>query len=717
MKLLGKIRIYELSKELDIPSKSLINKLSELGIKVKNHMSTIEDTDADMVKELLKKNTNNQKSSNQNNTQGKKQINNQKNNKDKSKNKEKGNKNRVDKRTDKTSNKTSNKRNYKKNFNKKSAKKSKSKVKNIKPKRITNIEIPSTISIKDYSQLTGIKVNEILKNLLSIGITSNINGSINFEAAAELGKKYGIKVTMEEKQDLESIYLTEKPDKKEDLESRPPVITVMGHVDHGKTTLLDAIRKTSVTSGEAGGITQHIGAYTAELSGKKIVFLDTPGHEAFTSMRARGAQVTDIVILVVAADDGVMPQTVEAINHAKAAKVPIIVAVNKIDRPNANPDRVKQELVEYGLVPEEWGGDTIYVPVSALKKQGINDLLEMILLLADILDLKANPHKEANGSVIEAKLDKGMGTVATVIVQNGTLHVGDMVVCDVTYGKVRALIDDKGKRIKEAKPSIPVSVLGLSDVPNVGSKFNVVPTEKIAKEISDHRQDNLRQEKYNYTNKVSIDQLFDQIQEGKIKDFNIVLKGDVQGSVEAIKQSLMGLSNDEVRVNIIHDGVGIISETDVMLASASNAVVIGFNVTADANARLIASKENVEIRRYRIIYELLDEIKAAMKGMLAPVVKEVTLGRIEVRQVFKVPGVGAVAGGYVLDGKVIRNANVRVIRNGSILNEDKISSLKRFKDDVKEVVQGYECGIGLEHFNDIKVGDVFEIYTFEEVPQ
>jgi translation initiation factor IF-2 len=713
VKLLGKIRIYELSKELDIPSKSLINKLSELGIKVKNHMSTIEDTDADMVKELLKKNTNNQKSSNQNNTQGKKQINNQKNNKDKSKNKEKGNKNRVDKRTDKTSNK----RNYKKNFNKKSAKKSKSKVKNIKPKRITNIEIPSTISIKDYSQLTGIKVNEILKNLLSIGITSNINGSINFEAAAELGKKYGIKVTMEEKQDLESIYLTENPDKKEDLESRPPVITVMGHVDHGKTTLLDAIRKTSVTSGEAGGITQHIGAYTAELSGKKIVFLDTPGHEAFTSMRARGAQVTDIVILVVAADDGVMPQTVEAINHAKAAKVPIIVAVNKIDRPNANPDRVKQELVEYGLVPEEWGGDTIYVPVSALKKQGINDLLEMILLLADILDLKANPHKEANGSVIEAKLDKGMGTVATVIVQNGTLHVGDMVVCDVTYGKVRALIDDKGKRIKEAKPSIPVSVLGLSDVPNVGSKFNVVPTEKIAKEISDHRQDNLRQEKYNYTNKVSIDQLFDQIQEGKIKDFNIVLKGDVQGSVEAIKQSLMGLSNDEVRVNIIHDGVGIISETDVMLASASNAVVIGFNVTADANARLIASKENVEIRRYRIIYELLDEIKAAMKGMLAPVVKEVTLGRIEVRQVFKVPGVGAVAGGYVLDGKVIRNANVRVIRNGSILNEDKISSLKRFKDDVKEVVQGYECGIGLEHFNDIKVGDVFEIYTFEEVPQ
>ncbi len=710
---MGKIRIYELSKELDIPSKSLINKLSELGIKVKNHMSTIEDTDADMVKELLKKNTNNQKSSNQNNTQGKKQINNQKNNKDKSKNKEKGNKNRVDKRTDKTSNK----RNYKKNFNKKSAKKSKSKVKNIKPKRITNIEIPSTISIKDYSQLTGIKVNEILKNLLSIGITSNINGSINFEAAAELGKKYGIKVTMEEKQDLESIYLTENPDKKEDLESRPPVITVMGHVDHGKTTLLDAIRKTSVTSGEAGGITQHIGAYTAELSGKKIVFLDTPGHEAFTSMRARGAQVTDIVILVVAADDGVMPQTVEAINHAKAAKVPIIVAVNKIDRPNANPDRVKQELVEYGLVPEEWGGDTIYVPVSALKKQGINDLLEMILLLADILDLKANPHKEANGSVIEAKLDKGMGTVATVIVQNGTLHVGDMVVCDVTYGKVRALIDDKGKRIKEAKPSIPVSVLGLSDVPNVGSKFNVVPTEKIAKEISDHRQDNLRQEKYNYTNKVSIDQLFDQIQEGKIKDFNIVLKGDVQGSVEAIKQSLMGLSNDEVRVNIIHDGVGIISETDVMLASASNAVVIGFNVTADANARLIASKENVEIRRYRIIYELLDEIKAAMKGMLAPVVKEVTLGRIEVRQVFKVPGVGAVAGGYVLDGKVIRNANVRVIRNGSILNEDKISSLKRFKDDVKEVVQGYECGIGLEHFNDIKVGDVFEIYTFEEVPQ
>ncbi len=693
---MGKMRVYELSKELGIPSKNLINQLSELGINVKNHMSTLEDTEVEMLKNLFNANKNETASD-------------------------------VDKNTANTGETMQNKKNSKKRVNNSSGKRSKSNrpknnnskknIKDNKPKPIKKIKISSTISIKDYSLLTGIKVNEILKYLLSLGVSSNINGDIDFEAASKVGNKYGIEVEMEEVQDIETKYLTEQPDNETDLEPRPPVITVMGHVDHGKTTLLDAIRKTNVTSSEAGGITQHIGAYTVELNNKKIVFLDTPGHEAFTSMRARGAQVTDIVILVVAADDGVMPQTIEAINHAKAANVPIIVAINKIDKPNANPDRVKQELVEYGLVPEEWGGDTVYVPVSALKKQGISELLEMILLIADLLNLKANPHKNAMGTVIEARLDKGMGPVTTVLVQNGTLNIGDIVICGTTFGKVRALIDDKGRRIKRATPSIPVSVLGLSDVPDVGNKFNVVSDEKIAKEISDHRKDNLRQEQFSYTNKISIDQLFDQIQEGKIKDFNIVLKGDVQGTVEAIKQSLSGFSNEEVRVNIIHNGVGIISETDVMLASASNAIVIGFNVTADANARLLATKENVEIRTYRIIYELLDEIKSAMKGMLAPVIKEVILGRVNVRQVFKVPGVGTVAGCYVLDGKVTRTANVRIIRNGAIINEDKISSLKRFKDDAKEVAQGYECGIGLEHFNDIKVEDIFEIYTFEEIPQ
>ncbi|MDI6602442.1 MAG: translation initiation factor IF-2 [Thermoanaerobacteraceae bacterium] len=679
VKLLGKIRVYELSKELGIPSKDLISQLSELGVDVKNHMSTLEDAEVEMIRDLFN----------------------------------------ISKKEVKPEEDILSKNNKQENSNNKNRTKkiSNGRMREPEKKLLKKIKIPSTVSIKDFSELSGIKVNDILKYLLSIGISSNINSRIDYETAAIIGQKHGIDVELEEIQDIESLYLTEKPDTEEEMEPRPPVITVMGHVDHGKTTLLDAIRKTNVTASEAGGITQHIGAYTVELNNKKIVFIDTPGHEAFTSMRARGAQITDIVVLVVAADDGVMPQTIEAINHAKAANVPIIVAVNKIDKPNANPDRVKQELTEYGLIPEEWGGDTIFVPISALKKQGINDLLEMILLLADLLDLKANPNKSASGIIIEARLDKGMGPVTTVLVQNGTLNVGDVIISGTSYGRVRALIDDKGRRVKKATPSIPVSVLGLSEVPNVGDKFYVVADEKIAKEISDYRKDKLRQEHYNYSNRISFDQLFNQIQEGKIKDFNIVLKGDVQGSVEAIKQSLLRLSNEEVRVNIIHDGVGAISETDVMLASASNAIVIGFNVVADAKARTLAVKEKVEMRTYRIIYELLDEIDSAMKGMLAPEIKEVILGRVEVRQVFKVPGAGIVAGSYVLDGKVTRNAHVRIIRNGTIINEDKISSLKRFKDDVREVAQGYECGIGLEHFNDIKVGDIFEIYTFEEIPR
>lgn len=676
MKLLGKIRVYELSKELGISSKDLIKHLIDLGIDVKNHMSTLENTEVEMIRDLFNVSKQN-----------------------------------IDMEEDGSKNKGHD--NYKNKLNKGTDMKKGSNVQ----KAVKTIKIPSSISIKELSELLGIKVNDILKFLLSHGISSNINSNVDFETATMIGAKYNIEVILEEQQDIESIYLTEEPDREDQMEPRPPIVTVMGHVDHGKTTLLDAIRKTNVTSSEAGGITQHIGAYTVELNNRKIVFIDTPGHEAFTAMRARGAQITDIVILVVAADDGVMPQTIEAINHAKAANVPIIVAVNKIDKPNANAERVKQELSEYGLIPEEWGGDTIFVPVSALRKQGINELLEMILLLSDLLELKANPNKRASGVVIESRLDKGMGSVATVLVQSGTLKVGDIVISGTSFGRVRALIDDKGRRVKKATPSIPVSVLGLSEVPNVGDKFYVVPDEKIAKAISDYRKDRLRQQQYNNINKLSFDQLFNQIQEGKIKNFNIILKGDVQGSLEAIKQSLLRLSNDEVHLNIIHDGVGAISETDVMLASASNAIIIGFNVAADAKARTLATKEKVEIRIYRVIYDLLDDIGAAIKGMLAPKVEEIILGRAEVRQVFKVPGAGMIAGSYVLEGKVTRNAQVRIIRNGTIINDDRISSLKRFKDDVREVAQGYECGIGLERFNDIKVGDILEIYAFEEIPR
>jgi translation initiation factor IF-2 len=673
---LGKIRVYELSKELGISSKDLIKHLIDLGIDVKNHMSTLENTEVEMIRDLFNVSKQN-----------------------------------IDMEEDGSKNKGHD--NYKNKLNKGTDMKKGSNVQ----KAVKTIKIPSSISIKELSELLGIKVNDILKFLLSHGISSNINSNVDFETATMIGAKYNIEVILEEQQDIESIYLTEEPDREDQMEPRPPIVTVMGHVDHGKTTLLDAIRKTNVTSSEAGGITQHIGAYTVELNNRKIVFIDTPGHEAFTAMRARGAQITDIVILVVAADDGVMPQTIEAINHAKAANVPIIVAVNKIDKPNANAERVKQELSEYGLIPEEWGGDTIFVPVSALRKQGINELLEMILLLSDLLELKANPNKRASGVVIESRLDKGMGSVATVLVQSGTLKVGDIVISGTSFGRVRALIDDKGRRVKKATPSIPVSVLGLSEVPNVGDKFYVVPDEKIAKAISDYRKDRLRQQQYNNINKLSFDQLFNQIQEGKIKNFNIILKGDVQGSLEAIKQSLLRLSNDEVHLNIIHDGVGAISETDVMLASASNAIIIGFNVAADAKARTLATKEKVEIRIYRVIYDLLDDIGAAIKGMLAPKVEEIILGRAEVRQVFKVPGAGMIAGSYVLEGKVTRNAQVRIIRNGTIINDDRISSLKRFKDDVREVAQGYECGIGLERFNDIKVGDILEIYAFEEIPR
>ena len=499
------------------------------------------------------------------------------------------------------------------------------------------------------------------------------------------------------------------------LKERPPVVTIMGHVDHGKTTLLDTIRHTNVTAAEAGGITQHIGAYQVEASGKKITFLDTPGHAAFTTMRARGAQVTDITVLVVAADDGVMPQTIEAINHAKAADVPIIVAVNKIDKPEANPDRVKQQLTEHGLVPEEWGGETIYVPVSALKGEGIDELLEMILLVAEVQELKANPDKRARGVVIEAELDKNRGPVATVLVQNGTLRVGDALVAGNYFGKVRAMINDRGRRVKEATPSTPVEILGLSDVPNAGDPFMVFEDEKQAREIADIRAERQRQKELKVQTRITLDDLYKQIQEGDVKELNIIIKADVQGSAEALRGGLEKIDVEGVKVKIIHSGVGAITESDIILASASNAIVIGFNVRPEPNARAMAEQEKVDLRLHRVIYDVIEEIESAMKGMLDPEYEEKVVGTAEVRQTFKVSKVGTIAGCYVTNGKVVRDGKARLIRDGVVIHEGEVDTLRRFKDDVREVAQGYECGMTLKNFNDIKEGDIIEIYVVEEV--
>lgn len=578
---------------------------------------------------------------------------------------------------------------------------------------IKKIVLGESVVVQDFAKKIGKTASDVIKKLIALGVMATVNQEIDFETAAIIAAEYGIEVDFKTDKPLTEI--AEIEDDPATLKERPPVVTVMGHVDHGKTSLLDAIRLTNVTATEAGGITQHIGAYQVEVKKRKVTFLDTPGHEAFTAMRARGAQATDIAVLVVAADDGVMPQTVEAINHAKAANVPIIVAVNKIDKPEANPERVKQQLTEYGLVPEEWGGDTLFVPVSALKKEGINELLEVILLVAEMSELKANPNRLAAGVVIEAELDKGRGPVATVLVQKGTLRVGDIIVTGATYGKVRAMVDDKGHRIKEAGPSVPVEVLGLSAVPEAGEIFQVVEDEKLAKEVTNQRQIVKRQEELQQNNKISLDDLFKNINAGDLKELNIIVKADVQGSVEALKQSLERLNNEEVKVNIIHGGVGAITETDVMLASASKAIIIGFNVRPDANARRAAENEQVDIRIYRIIYEAIDSIKAAMSGLLEPELKETILGRAEVRAIFKVPKAGVVAGSYVVEGKITNKAKVRVIRDGIVIHEGEMDSLRRFKDDVKEVAQGFECGIGLARFNDLKEGDIIEAYTFEEI--
>lgn len=681
---MSKTRVYELAKELKLTSKELISKLNELDINVKNHMSTLEDDEVSLIIDLLSEKP---ESDNDNDDlDGYDEIKekpSKKSTKKSKKSKNKGEKNIVAEKADDT---------------------------------VKIISIPSFITVKDLSEKMKINPSDIIKKLISRGIMVTINQQIDYDSAAQIAEEYGFLLDKKE-EDEDNLEIVDKEDDEKDLRLRPPVVTVMGHVDHGKTSLLDAIRKTKVTQHEAGGITQHIGASVVEINGKKIVFLDTPGHEAFTAMRARGASVTDIAVLVVAADDGVMPQTIEAINHAKAANVPIIVAINKIDKPNANPDRVKQELAEQGLVPEDWGGNTICVNVSAQKKIGLDDLLEMILLEAEMLELKANPNRSARGTIIEAQLDKSRGPVATVLVQKGTLKTGDIIIAGTAYGKVRAMFDDKGRKIKKAAPSIPVEVLGLSDVPEAGDILVVLDDEKKARSISEKRKEKQREEEIKQKQKISLDELFNQIKEGNVKELNLILKADVQGSVEALKKSIEQLSNEEVRIKVIHGAVGAITETDVMFASASNAIIIGFNVRPDGNAKSLAEKEKVDIRLYRIIYDAIDDLKAAMKGMLEPEFREKELGKAEVRAIFRVPGVGNVAGCYVTEGKITRNADIRVVRDGIVIFEGKISSLKRFKDDVKEVQEGFECGIGIERFNDIKEGDVFEAYQMEEIPR
>ncbi len=575
--------------------------------------------------------------------------------------------------------------------------------------------IPNEITVGELASRLGISPTEVIKKLMLLGVMAAVNQTIDFDIASLVAEELDAIVEKEIILTNEEILLEEAEDKEEDLQPRSPVVVVMGHVDHGKTSLLDAIRSTHVTDTEAGGITQHIGAHRVRIHDKKITFLDTPGHEAFTAMRARGAQVTDIAILVVAADDGIMPQTVEAINHAKAANLSIIVAINKIDKEGANPDRIKQELTEHELIPEDWGGDTICVEVSAKKKQNIEGLLEMVLLVAEMRDLKANPNKRASGTVIESKLDKGRGPVATVLVQSGTLKVGDIVIAGTAVGHVRAMLDDKGKNVKKAGPSVPVEILGLSEVPSGGEIFNVVSDERLAKTVVDERKFKIKEEKIKSTTAVTLDDLFDRIKEGQVKELNIIVKADVQGSVEAVKQSLEKLSNEEVRVKTIHGGVGAIRESDVMLAYASNAIIVGFNVRPDAGAAMSAEAQGVDMRLYRVIYEAIEEIEAAMKGMLEPTFKEEVTGHAEIRQTFKVSGVGTIAGCYVTDGVINRNSQVRIVRDGIVVHEGALASLKRFKDDAKEVNSGYECGLSIERFNDIKEGDVVECFQMVEV--
>ncbi|GAB6137610.1 translation initiation factor IF-2 [Halanaerobaculum tunisiense] len=647
------VRIHELADELGLDSKELIAMLQDLGEEVDSHMNTIDKDTAELVTEMI----------------------------------------------------------FGEEEEEEEAKET-TEADNL-------IEIEDTLTVKELAEELDIAPNSLMTELISSGIMATINQELDLETIEEIADEYGyqVKNVTSEEEDSDDVFglISDIEDDPADLEVRSPVVTVMGHVDHGKTTLLDAIRESNVTASEAGGITQHIGAYQVTIDGDRITFLDTPGHEAFTQMRARGAQATDIAILVVSADDGIMPQTVEAINHAQTAEVPIIVAINKIDKPNAQPEQVKQELTQHGLVPEEWGGDTVCVPVSALKQENLDELLEMILLTSEMEELTANPNRKANGVIVEAELDRGRGPVATVLVKNGTLQVGDAIVAGLAHGRVRAMIDDHGNRVEEVGPATPVEVLGLSEVPSAGDLLEVLEDDQQVRKIAERRQDQKRVEDLKRKAAVSLDDLFDQIQKGEIKELNVVIKADVQGTVEAVKESLVQLSTNEVQVNTVHGGVGAISETDVMLASASRAIIIGFNVRPGSAARKIAEKEGVDIRTYQVIYEAISDVKDAMEGLLDPDYKEVVIGRAEVRDTIKVPGVGIISGTYVTEGKINRNAKIRLLRDNQIIHDGTISSLKRFEDDVREVAEGYECGVGIEDYNDIKVGDVLEVYKLKAV--
>lgn len=705
---MSKKRIYEYAKELNLKSKDVIDELKKMDVEVSNHMQALEDNQIVALDKIYKQdNKQNDKGQAQ---QSKNQDQKQDNKKQQSSQKSAQNNNKDSKNNKKQKNKKQNNKNNKK-YNKQ----------NNKEQQATK-ETPSKITYQDgitvgeLADKLNVESSDVIKKLFLLGIMANINQSLDDETLEVIVDEYGVELEKEEVVDEEdlAIYFEDATDDEDAIE-RPAVVTIMGHVDHGKTTLLDSIRHTKVTAGEAGGITQHIGAYQIENDGKTITFLDTPGHAAFTTMRARGAQVTDITILVVAADDGVMPQTIEAINHAKEANVPTIVAVNKIDKPTSNPDRVMQELTEYGLIPEDWGGDTIFVPLSALSGDGIDNLLEMIVLVSEVQELKANPNNRAVGTVIEAELDKSRGPSASLLVQNGTLNVGDSLVVGNTYGRIRAMVNDLGQRIKTAGPSTPVEITGINDVPQAGDRFVVFSDEKQARRIGEARhEENILQQRQESKN-VSLDNLFEQMKQGEMKDLNVIIKGDVQGSVEALAASLMKIDVEGVNVRIIHTAVGAINESDVTLANASNGIIIGFNVRPDSGAKRAAEAENVDMRLHRVIYNVIEEIEAAMKGLLDPEFEEQVIGQAEVRQTFKVSKVGTIAGSYVTDGKITRNAGVRVIRDGVVQFEGELDTLKRYKDDVKEVAQGYECGITVEKFNDLKEGDIIEAYEMVEV--
>jgi translation initiation factor IF-2 len=730
---MSKIRVYEYAKQNKISSKDVISKLKEMNIDVSNHMATIdeetvqklnesfqpkkekparpskpangkeqpkpsktaktdnfEDDDVTPIKVKVKsapKNREGKKHDQEYQSKEKKAFN--KNGKNKKKNK--------------------NHHNNKQNHQKQASQPKKEKE---LPSKITYTD---SLTVAELAKKLHREPSEIIKKLFMLGVIATINQVLEEDAIELIASEYGVEVEKQESVDITDLEVYFTPDEEDQLEERPPVVTIMGHVDHGKTTLLDSIRNTKVTEGEAGGITQHIGAYQVMVNGKKITFLDTPGHAAFTTMRARGAQVTDITVLVVAADDGVMPQTIEAINHAKAANVPIIVAVNKMDKPTANPDRVMQELTEHGLVPEDWGGDTIFVPISALKGEGIDNLLEMILLVSEVEELKANPNRNALGTVIEAQLDKGRGPVATLLVQNGTLRVGDPIVVGNTFGRVRAMVNDLGRRVKEAGPSMPVEITGLNEVPQAGDRFVVFDDEKTARQVGEARAQIAIQAQRNEKTRVSLDTLFEQMKQGEMKELNVIIKADVQGSVEALAAALQKIEVEGVNIKIIHTAVGAINESDITLAAASNAIIIGFNVRPDANAKRAAEAEKVDIRLHRIIYKVIEEIESAMKGMLDPEYEEKVIGQAEVRQTFKVSRIGTIAGSYVTEGKITRDSGIRLIRDGVVVFEGEIDTLKRYKDDVREVSQGYECGITIKNFNDIKEGDIIEAFIMEEV--